>query len=688
MRHSGFPPLTPALALALFAAGLALPALAQSFAVPPLSAALGSEISTSITFHFSAPTVVGAISVVTQGLTDLDFRRDASAPGTCVPAAYPTGAQCTVSVDFTPAAPGPVAGAVVLFGGSGIPLQTAFLRGVGAGSARALDQAPGSSRITVLVAPGPYAPVQTMLDAAGDLFLADSASNAIVEMRPAGSNRTITAAGANPDFTAIQGEALDGAGNLYALYTDAVYQFPDQNGAYGSGRLIYAAPNGDVLTGIAADGAGNLYVADSNAGLFQLAAGTWTSTRVGNSVLPGGAALVAADAAGDVWTSDSACNIYKLLPTGGNTLLAAGTSACITGLAVDAAGDLLLTRGAAEGSVTTVPANGGPPATVAIESEGYSAGAPAFDRQGNAYFVSEDPNHGYTVEEVPSSAVAISAAASSQVSLSTSSLTFGLEAVGASSAPQDVIVTNSGGIALTGLTISSPAAFPISSDRCGNFLAPGGSCTLAVAFAPRAGGEQSGMLTVSAGGGTFATDALAGTGSDFTLAAGPVPVIAAGKSAVIALSLASVAGDTQTVALTCAVAAAGAGCSVAPRTVPLSGSASASALLTVTTAASTAWAPPRSPPRWPWAGLGAALLLAAVVLLRARRRALHCWKLAWVAGAVALCAACGGGASHRGAISSSSKSPPVTAIMTVTVRAVSSTGVAHTLQVPMSVTSD
>ncbi|MBI5068408.1 MAG: choice-of-anchor D domain-containing protein [Deltaproteobacteria bacterium] len=84
--------------------------------------------------------------------------------------------------------------------------------------------------------------------------------------------------------------------------------------------------------------------------------------------------------------------------------------------------------------------------------------------------------------------------------LSTAALTFATQVVGTSSAPQPVIVSNTGvgALALTGIVLAgaSPADFTLSSG-CGATLAPGASCTVTVAFAPTAPGARTAALLVA-----------------------------------------------------------------------------------------------------------------------------------------------------------------------------------------------
>ena len=87
------------------------------------------------------------------------------------------------------------------------------------------------------------------------------------------------------------------------------------------------------------------------------------------------------------------------------------------------------------------------------------------------------------------------------IALSPTQVTFGSAVVGSTSPAQVVTITNSGGGALSGLTVSVSGTvaggFALSSNECGGTLTAGASCTAGVEFAPEATGNMTGTLTVS-----------------------------------------------------------------------------------------------------------------------------------------------------------------------------------------------
>jgi hypothetical protein len=104
----------------------------------------------------------------------------------------------------------------------------------------------------------------------------------------------------------------------------------------------------------------------------------------------------------------------------------------------------------------------------------------------------------------------------SQVKLSTTSLSFGNQAVGTTSAPQTVTLTNLGGqmqfyrIDIGGMNSRDFAE----THTCRQFLAAQSSCTITVTFTPKTTGARKGILEMhDSGGGTPQEVILTGTGT-------------------------------------------------------------------------------------------------------------------------------------------------------------------------------
>jgi hypothetical protein len=139
-----------------------------------------------------------------------------------------------------------------------------------------------------------------------------------------------------------------------------------------------------------------------------------------------------------------------------------------------------------------------------------------------------------------------SSGGSSSLSASPSSVSFGNENVGSTSASQTVTVSNSGTAAASMSSIGVTGPFT-ESNNCGTSLAAGASCTVGVQFAPTAAGAATGTLSVnSSAPGSPLTVALSGTGtSSNTDLALNRPVTASSYTQVYAPSNA-VDGNTST----------------------------------------------------------------------------------------------------------------------------------------------
>ena len=98
--------------------------------------------------------------------------------------------------------------------------------------------------------------------------------------------------------------------------------------------------------------------------------------------------------------------------------------------------------------------------------------------------------------------------------LSPTSLSFGDQAVGTTSVPQTVTMTNTGTATLTIGSITTTANFAISSTTCGEALLMGTNCSVSVTFTPSALGLVAGTLTFTDDASNSPqTASLAGTGT-------------------------------------------------------------------------------------------------------------------------------------------------------------------------------
>jgi sugar lactone lactonase YvrE len=253
-----------------------------------------------LTFSFSSSVTLGTISVLTEGVSGLDFSN--AGTGNCSGgSAYNAGQSCTVSVGFAPTTAGARYGVVVLIDGSGNVISTAYVQGIG---------------ISPLVAflPGTQGPLQTSplqnpqglaVDGAGDVYVVDSGNARILKETPANGNYTestvTTTALSQPSLVAV-----DGRGTLYIADS-------------GNNRILMETPTSGSFTestvptsalsypmGVAVDGNGDVYIADSgNNRVIEeaLSAGSYTESMISTSSLNFPDA-VAVDASRNVYIAD------------------------------------------------------------------------------------------------------------------------------------------------------------------------------------------------------------------------------------------------------------------------------------------------------------------------------------------------------------------------------------------------
>ena len=105
------------------------------------------------------------------------------------------------------------------------------------------------------------------------------------------------------------------------------------------------------------------------------------------------------------------------------------------------------------------------------------------------------------------------------------SLAFGNQVVGTSSATQTLTLSNSGGATSTTIAVAVAAPFARSGGSCGTSLAAGASCTINVLFSPTSVGAATGTATVTSGNATVSGSpvALTGTGTAVTHTASVSP---------------------------------------------------------------------------------------------------------------------------------------------------------------------
>ncbi len=475
---------------------------------------IGSSVSSAVTVTIASAATVGSISVVTEGAAGLDFAN--AGTGSCTAGtSYTAGQTCTVEVTFKPVFSGARYGAALLKDGSGRVLATGYLVGKGLGPQVAYSPA-------AAVAIGPTVdgsplngPFGLMVDAAGDLLIADGTHQRIVQVPSGGGAPTafdpiVNGKGlGNPG-----GLAVDAAGNLFIsdLDHDVVIEVPAGGGAVTAIDPILNGIGLKYPCGLVFDAAGNLFIADvDNARVLELPASGGAASLVDGTV--NGEPLsypvtLALDGAGDLFIADEFNNRVVEVPSGGGAPTAIDPTVNGQslnhpyGIAVDAAGDLFIVD-SGNNRVVEVPAGGGAAtvidATVNGEGLNYPIGI-ALTGAGDLFI--SDLGHQRVVEVERSQPPGLSFAAASQGSTSSDS-------------PQTVQVENIGNGALTfpipsaGNNPSISANFTLDSSGASacplltpassapGILAAGASCALPVSFEPASAGSISGALTLA-----------------------------------------------------------------------------------------------------------------------------------------------------------------------------------------------
>ncbi len=385
-------------------------------------------------------------------------------------------------------------------------------------------------------------------------------------------------------FTEINGIAVDGSGNAYAVGNTNTYNFPTTSSAYlttdstsenafvgfltkfsSAGTLDYSTyfyeSSGllNDLSAVAVDSSGSAYITGEaySDGTFPI-----TSTSICD---PG----VYGSACGYAFVTKFDSRGSTLLYS---TFLGPNNSASPSKIALDTNNDAYVLASSTSSSFATVNgiepySNGSDVLLVEIDpaastqqlatflggsSDDFSSGL-AVDSNGYIYISgftdSADfpitpgafqgtPGGGYD-----SFVMKIGPSAAPSVAVSPDSLQFALQALGSTSAAQTVLLRNMGS---SQLTISSNTASGdfAESDNCGNILAAASSCTLSITFTPTAPLTRTGSIAIQDdAAGSPQAISLSGTGSGPGASLSPA-------SLTFAAQLLGSASAAQTVTLT------------------------------------------------------------------------------------------------------------------------------------------
>ncbi len=420
-----------------------------------------------VTFTFHASVTVGSIAVLTNGAKNQDFQSVSG--GTCAAQTFSTGQTCTVNVQFSPTQTGNRIGVLMLLDSSGNPLSVVNLHGIGIQPALALD--PGA--LNVVAASGLKDPSAVAVDGLGNTYIVDKGNNRVVKLSSTGVQTTVGSGFASPT-----GLAEDGAGNLYV--SDTANDRIEKVLSNGVQTTILSGLN--TPEGVAVDGFGNLYVADAgNDRVVKLSVNGTTQTTIGSGFSrPTGVAI---DIMGNVLVADFGNNqIVKVAPDGSQVTVASGLLGP-SGVAVDAAGNLYIAE-VGSNEVLMVTPSGGQITTAGGLNFPFDAVLVAVSSSGDVFIADTLNNRVLKIDRTHSS------------------LAFGAVAVGGTSAPQTVILSE---IGLFGLQFSPFPTFSDSTDfqeeinqdvDCGNLYVDG-HCNVTVTFTPQKKGTLSGTATIN-----------------------------------------------------------------------------------------------------------------------------------------------------------------------------------------------
>ncbi|HEX5425285.1 MAG TPA: FG-GAP-like repeat-containing protein, partial [Candidatus Acidoferrales bacterium] len=211
-------------------------------------------------------------------------------------------------------------------------------------------------------------------------------------------------------------------------------------------------------------------------------------------------------------------------------------------------------------------------------------------------------------------------------------LDFGSQVIGSASTPLPITISNVGGTPLDISKVSAGGDFT-ETDTCVGTLAIGANCTVNVTFTPTQTASSAGTLDItdnnSGVAGSVQTVTLSGTGvpaPDFTVGvasgSSSSATVSPGATATYSLSIGSLNGFAQSVALSCSTAVPEATCAVSPATANPTGATSASVTVTVATTAPSLALPlgPGGDQGWPLLLITAMIVLFALATIGAAVR--------------------------------------------------------------------
>jgi hypothetical protein len=385
-------------------------------------------------------------------------------------------------------------------------------------------------------------PAGVAVDSLGDVFISDLGNKVIREVS-SGNINTVAGNGTagfmdestgtplTAEFNNPFGISLDSTGNLYIADPNnnrirkldtsgnVTTVAGDGSAGYGSDGVAATATSLGTPAAVAVDGAGDLTIADldndrvrwvDTAGIIRTVAGngTFGASTPGlatNSDLDGPYA-VAVDGSGNIYFADvlnyqvdkvtavselasSTTSLSFATQTPGTTSASQPVVLTATGYDLNISSIVSSSAAFTESGCPTGVLASGTSCTINVSFAPTQSG-PAM----GTLTITDNSFLGTTI------VVNLSGTGGSQVTLSPNPLTFGSQAVGSTSSPLQVTLTNIGSTTISGITPSTTGDFLVSSNDCpapAHTLAGHASCTILVEFKPTASGARTGTLSVA-----------------------------------------------------------------------------------------------------------------------------------------------------------------------------------------------
>ena len=347
--------------------------------------AVGSTGTATVNVEFNAAVTPTSVTFSSNSVFT-------STGGTCTPnTAYTAGQTCTINAQFAAATPGVSVGGITLSGAANSILATTYLGGTGLGAGITLD--PGT---VTKVGSGFTSPKSVAFSSAG-VFVADAGANSVLEFATPTSSPVVIGTGLNKPA----GVAVDGAGDVIIADTgnNRIVEVPAAGGVPSNAAQGTVVSSSTTIAGLAlsgpsgvtVDALGNLYIADTgnNRILYLPYTGSWNVALA--SVIGSGFTAplaTAVDPSGNLYVADSGSGqIYRLqapVSSGIQQLVAVGYSNP-SALAVDASGSLFVVDQGAQ-TVLRIPYVAGALDTNAAIEVGFGIADPsglALDSSGN-----------------------------------------------------------------------------------------------------------------------------------------------------------------------------------------------------------------------------------------------------------------------------------------------------------------